>query len=143
LAGTDPELDNTNSENDSEMKKEAQEWKLHRMAKVHKLLEMWQGSQNIRATQKDSRAQNKQMIAMGYISDTKEIVQASRSLFQHHGAAAFKLSERSLLQPPLSAKDLHGGRTQILNVLRIRRINPYPVKSDEDSISESILDTED
>jgi len=40
------------------MKKEAEEWKLHRMAKVHNFLEMWQGSQNLCATQKESLAQN-------------------------------------------------------------------------------------
>ena len=34
LAGTDPEMDTTNTENNSEMKKEAEERKLHRMAKV-------------------------------------------------------------------------------------------------------------
>jgi len=50
LAGTDPELDTTNTGNDSEMKKEAEERKLHRMAKVHNFLEMWQGSQNQRNT---------------------------------------------------------------------------------------------
>jgi len=143
LAGTDPELDTTNTENDSEMKKEAEERKLHRMAKVHDFLEMWQGSQNLRATQKESRAQNKQMTAVGYISDTEEIVKASWSLFQHDGAAAFKLSERSPLPPALSAKDLPGGRTQILNVRRIRRINRHPVESDDDSSPESISDTED
>jgi hypothetical protein len=43
-AGIDPELDSTNTENDSEMKKEAEERKLHRMAKVHDFLEMWQAS---------------------------------------------------------------------------------------------------
>jgi len=46
---------------------------------------MWQGSQNLRATQKECRAQNKQMPAMGYISDMEEIVNASWSLFQHDG----------------------------------------------------------
>jgi len=64
MAGTDPELDTTSSENDLEMKKEAEERKLHRMAKVHDFLEMWQGSQNLHATQKESRAQNKQMTAV-------------------------------------------------------------------------------
>jgi len=59
LAGTDPKFDTMNTENDSEMKKEAEERKLHRMAKVHDFLEMWQGSQNLRATQRESRAQNK------------------------------------------------------------------------------------
>jgi len=125
------------------MKKEAEERKLHRMAKVHDVLEMWQGSQNLRATQKESRAQNKQITAIGYISDMEEIVKASWSLFQHDGAAAFKLSERSPLPPPLSAKDLPGGRTQILNVRPIRRINRHPVESDEDSAPESISDTDD
>jgi hypothetical protein len=113
------------------------------MAKVHDFLEMWQGSQTLHATKKESRAQNKQMTAVGYISDTEEIVKASWSLFQHDGAAAFKLSERSPLPPALSAKDLSGGRTQILNVRRIRRINRHPVESDEDSAPESISDTDD
>jgi hypothetical protein len=95
------------------------------MAKVHDFVEMWQGSQNLRSTQ--NRAHGKQMTAVGYISDTEEIVKASWSLFQHDGAAAFKLSERSPLPPALPAKELPGGRTQILNVRQIRRINRHPV----------------
>ena len=43
----------------------------------------------------------------------------------------------------LSAKNHPGGRTQILNVRRIRRTNRHPVESDEDSAPESISDTED
>jgi hypothetical protein len=83
------------------------------------------------------------MIAVGYISDTEEIVPASLSLFQHDCAAAFKLSEISPLPPALSAKELPGGRTQILNVRRIRRINRHTVKSDELSEPERITDTDD
>ena len=49
------------------MKKEAEEWKLHRMAKVHDFLKTWQASQNLRATEKESRAQHKQMTTLGYI----------------------------------------------------------------------------
>jgi hypothetical protein len=113
LAGDDPESDITNTENDSEVKKLAEKRILHRMAKVHNFLEMWHGSQNLCATQKQSRAQNKQMTAVGYISDMEEIVKSSWSLFHHDGAAAFKLSERSPMPPALSAKDLPGGRTQI------------------------------
>jgi len=143
LAGTDSELDTTNTENDLEMKKETEDVKLHRMAKVHDFLEVSQGSQNLRATQKASRAQNNQMTAVGYISDTEEIVKSSWSLFQHDCAAAFKLSERSPLPPALSAKDLPAGRTQILNVRRIRRINRHPIESDKDRAPESISDTED
>jgi len=98
-----------NTENDSEMKKEAEEWKLHRMGKVGNVLDMWQGSQNLSATQKESHSQIKQMNAVGYIPDTEENVKASWSLFQRVRAAAFKLSERSPLPPPLTAKDLPGG----------------------------------
>jgi len=83
------------------------------------------------------------MTAVGYISDTEESIKASWSLFQHDGAAAFELSERSPLPPALSAKDLPGGRTQILNVRRIRRINRHPVEIDDDSAPESISDTDD
>jgi len=113
LAGNDSALDTTAAENDIELKREAEERKLHRKAKVHDFLEMWQGSQNLRATQKESRAQNKQMTAVGYISDTEEIVNASLTKFQYDGAATFKLSERSPQPPALSAKDLLGGRSQI------------------------------
>ena len=49
---------------------------MHRMAKLHDCLEMWQGSQNLRATHKESHGQNEQMTAVGYISDTEEIVKA-------------------------------------------------------------------
>jgi hypothetical protein len=130
LPGTDPELGTTNTETDSEMKKEPEERKLHRMAKIHDFLDMWQGSQNLHATQKESHAQNKEMTAVGYILDMEEIVKASWSLFQHDGAAACKWSERSHLPPALSAKDLPGGRTQIVNVHRIRRKHRHPVDSD-------------
>ena len=79
---------------------------------------------------------------MGHNSDTEEIVKASWSLFQHDCAAAFKLSEISRLPPPLSAKDLPGERTQVLNVRQIRRINCNSVESDKDSPPASISDTE-
>jgi len=59
LAGDDPVLDPISTDNDMELKREAEEKKLHRMAKVYDFLEMWQGSQTLRATQKESRAQNK------------------------------------------------------------------------------------
>jgi len=81
------------------------------MAKVHNFLEMWQGSQNLHTTQKESPTRNKQMTAVGYISDTEDSVKASWLLFQHEGVAAFKLSERSPLPPALSAKKLAGGQT--------------------------------
>jgi len=138
LAGDYTALDTTETENDLELKKEVEERKLHRMAKVHNFLEMRQGSQNLHATQKQSRAQNKQMTAIGYISDTEEMVKASWSHLQHDCAAAIKPSERSPLPPALSAKDLPGGRTELLNVRQIGRIDCYPVESDKDSAPESI-----
>jgi len=104
---------------------------------------MWQGSQNLGATRKKSCAQYKQMTTVGYISDTEEIVKASLSLLQHDGAAALKLSERSPLPPAVSAKDLPGGRTKILNFHRVWGINSHPVEGDEDSASGSISHTDD
>jgi len=89
LAGTDLEMDTTNTQNDAEMMKEAEESNLHRIAKVQDWLEMWQGSQNLRATQKEYRARNKQMTAVGLYSHTEEIVKASWLLFHHDGGAAF------------------------------------------------------
>jgi hypothetical protein len=125
------------------MKKDVAEWKLHRLAKVNDFMEMWQGSQNLPATQQEARTQIKQMTALGYISDTEEIVKASWFLSQYDNAAAFKLARGSLLPPPLSAKDLPAERIQILNVHRIQRINRHPVKCEEDCARESISGTED
>jgi hypothetical protein len=79
---------------------------------------------------------------MGYISDTDKTVKASWSLFQHDGMAAFKLSERSPLPPPLSSKNLPGGGTQMLNVRPIWRINHHRVEIAEDCEPEIISDTE-
>jgi hypothetical protein len=47
------------------------------------------------------------------------------------------------LPPAVSAKDLSGGRTQILHVRSIKRIHRLPVESDENFIPLHILDTED
>jgi hypothetical protein len=116
LAGDNPVLDTDSTDNDMAMKREAEEKKLHGMAQIHDFLEMWLGSQTLRATQKESRTQKKQMTAVGYISDTEQIVKASWSNIHHDRVAAFKLSETSPVPPVLSSKDLPGGRTQVLNV---------------------------
>jgi len=79
LVGDCTALENTETENDLESKNEVEQRQLHRMAKVHDLLEMWQSSQYLHATQKEFRAQNKQMPAVGYFSDTEEISTASYS----------------------------------------------------------------
>jgi hypothetical protein len=64
LAGAKHQLDTTNKENNSEMKKHAEQMKLHRLAKVHDCLKMWQGSQNLRATQRESHAEVIQITAV-------------------------------------------------------------------------------
>ena len=98
------------------MKREAEERTLHRMAKAHNLLDMWQGSQNLHATEGKSCAKSEKMTAVRFIPDPEEIVKASWLLSQHDGAAVFRLPERSPLPPSLSAKGLPGGRTETLNV---------------------------
>jgi len=56
LAGDDPVLDPDSTDNNMEMKREAEEKKLHTMAKVNNIMEMWLGTQTLRATQEASRA---------------------------------------------------------------------------------------
>jgi len=143
VAGNNPEMNTKNTANDLEMNKVAKKRKFHRMAEVHDFLVMWQGSQILRATQRQCGAQNKQMTAVGYISDTEEIVTLSWSLFQHNGAAPFILKEWSPLPPRLSEKNLPLGWTPILNVRQIRKTNCQAVKSNEDSAHQGISDTED
>jgi len=58
LAGSDPPSDTRYIPNNLGMKREVEEINLHRVAKVNDFLEMWQGSRNLCATQKKSRAQN-------------------------------------------------------------------------------------
>jgi hypothetical protein len=89
LPGNNAVVDPSSTNNDMEMNREAEEKNLHQMAKVHNFLEMWQGSQTLQATQKESRDQKTQMTAVGYISDTEEIIKASWSNFHHEGVAAF------------------------------------------------------
>jgi len=142
LAGDDPALDASETGNDLELKREAEERKLHRMPKVHKFLEMWQGSQNLRTTEKESPVQNNQMTSIGYISDMEESVKPSCSLFHHDGWAGFELLERSPLPRAVSAKKLAGRQTEVLNVRRIRRMDSHSAGSDKHTAPESISDTE-
>jgi hypothetical protein len=82
------------------------------------------------------------MTAIGYISDPEEIVNASWSNFHHDGAAAFKMLENSPVPPGLSATDLPAGRTQVLNVRRIKQIDRHLAECGVNSSPESISDTE-
>jgi len=143
LAGNAPVLDTTNTDNNLEMKREVEKKTLCRMANIHDCLEVWHGTQNLHATPKKSRTHNKQLTAVGYISDTKEIVKASRSNFQHDGVAAFTLSKRSPVPSALSAKDISRRQTQVLNLCWIQQIGRHPAASDDDRVPDSISDTED
>jgi hypothetical protein len=87
--GDHPALDTTNTENDSQKMNVADERHMHKMAKVHDFLVMWEGSQSLHATQKKLHIENDQVTAVGYISDIEEIVKAAWSLFKHDGVAVF------------------------------------------------------
>jgi len=102
---------------------------------------MWQGSQHLRAMQKEYCGQNKQITAVGYISDSKEIVNTSWSNYQNDGAAGCKLSRRSHLRTAFGANDLPGRWTQVLNVRRSRWLDSHAAGSDEDSAPECVSDT--
>jgi hypothetical protein len=82
------------------------------------------------------------MAAGEYMSETEEMVTSSWSNIHHDGVAAFKLLDKSPVPPALSAKDLPGGRSQILNVCQIKRIDRHPAESYEDSSPASISDME-
>ena len=142
FAGSYTAPDSMERKNELDLKRQVEEWKLHRVAKVHASSEMWQGSQNLCPTPKESPSHNKHMASIGYISTTEEIVKASWQNFQHDGSAAFTLSERSPLPPALSAKDIPGGQTQALNDCRISRTNRHQAEWDVDSAPESISDSE-
>lgn len=94
LAGDDQRIDATKLENNVEMNREAVERALPLMAKVYNFLGMWQGSQNLFVTQKNSSADNKWMTAVRYFSDTEDMDKVSWSNFQQGGAAALKLLEQ-------------------------------------------------
>jgi len=55
-AGDYTALDTTDNENDLQLKKAVEERTLHRLAKAHDFMEVWQWSQNLRATQMESLA---------------------------------------------------------------------------------------
>jgi hypothetical protein len=110
LAGDIPITHPLDPHNDAEIMLEDQENRLHRMAKVHNFLEIWQGSENLHSTQKAACVQHLQMTAMGYISDVEETVKSCRSAFQYNDAAAFQLTEKSPLPPISSQIDLPGGK---------------------------------
>ena len=103
LTADDPALHTTNTKNILELKREVEDRKLHRMAKVHNILQIWQGSQILCTTQMKSCAQNTQMTAIEYISGTNEKVKAFWSDIQHDGGAVFTMSARSPLPPAISA----------------------------------------
>jgi hypothetical protein len=125
-----------------EMKTEAEEKNFHPMANIHNIVEIGQGSQTLRATQKESHSPNNQMTTSRYISDTEEIFKALCSNLDHDGAAAFIVSENSAVPPALSGKDFPGGQTLVLNVHRIKRIDCHPAESYEGGSPRSISGAE-
>jgi hypothetical protein len=112
------------------------------MAEVDDCWEMSQGSQNLQAIQKKFFTQNKQMTVIEHISVTEEIIKAFWLLIPHNDAAAFKLLEKSPIPAALSAKDIPGVQTEILNVGRIKQIDRHPATCNEDSLLERISDPE-
>jgi len=125
------------------MKNEAEKRNLHRIAKAPDFLEMWQGSENLHATQKESSAQNKQIISVGYILDMEAIVRASWShlpswwcgciyIVRMISFATAFVCEESPWRINSCSKCPPNPKNQLASI-----------PSDEDSAPESILDTED
>lgn len=81
------------------------------------------------------------MTAIGDIADKEGILNACWSLCQHHGAAAFRLSEWSPVPSEWSVKNLPGEWTQVIYVRLNSRIDRHPVENDKDSTGEWIFRT--
>jgi hypothetical protein len=79
------------------------------MAKVYTILVKWHGCQNMHITQNEFWASNILMAAIGYISNTQDIVKVSQSLCPHVGGAVLKLLETKHFQLALHAKDMPAG----------------------------------
>jgi len=132
LACGEPVFDTMNTDNLLDMEWE-EEWKnLHSMPMVDDFFGMRQGNQNLHATHMESRAQNKHMSAIEYISDTEETVNACWLHYHSERVAEFQLSERSPVPPTWSAKDRAGGQTEVFSICTIKPIKIYPGKSHED-----------
>jgi len=101
-----PVLNPDSADINIQMKREAEKKKFHRKAKVQDYLMLWQGSQSLQVTQMESHRQNKQFTAVGYISDTEEIVKPYWSNILLDGVGGFELSAKSPVPAALSAKDL-------------------------------------
>jgi len=128
------------TKNNLELRREAEERKLHLMAKVDYFFEMWQGSRNFSATQKEFHAENKQITPVEYISDSEEIMKAIWSNFQHISVAAFNLLGWLPMVSALFAQVLHGGEIQVLNIYCLRRIECDSAEHNEDGAPQGISD---
>jgi hypothetical protein len=70
------------------------------------------------------------------------MINTSWCIIQYDVAAAFTAAERSPLPPVLSANDLPSGRTQVLNVCQVKRIDCHPAKSIKNCTLERLSYTE-
>lgn len=111
------------------------------MAKVYYFLAMSQGSQNSSAIRKDTRAQNKEMTAIWYNSNSEAIDKASWSTIPLDGLAEFKLLERLPLPRAWFPVDFARGWTQVSNVHRPKTIVHHRAESDWHCTPDSICDT--
>jgi hypothetical protein len=73
-AGDCAALDITDIECHLEFKNEEEQRKLHPMANIYNFLQMWQGSQSLGATQKESRSQKTPRTDIGYILHAEDII---------------------------------------------------------------------
>jgi len=130
LAGGDRALDTMNTKYYFEIMRVSEEWNLESVKNVDDILKMWQCSHNLWSRQKKSDAKTRWTAAKEYTSDTEEIPKVSWSNLQPESAAVFISFKRLLVPPALSAKNLAGGRTQILNVYQMHRLNHHSSESD-------------
>ena len=142
LAGDYSKINPVSIENNVDIKTAQEEVKLHKMVKTHDFLEMWDGSQRLRATQKAVRSQNTQMTALGYISDTEECGERISTDLADDGEVAFRSYVECAPPKTLPLSSLINGKTKVLKLHRIRRVDRLSTQTDDESAPEDATEAE-
>jgi hypothetical protein len=75
------------------MQPEKKQTMLGTLPEVYDFLHIWHRRGNLQYTKRELFGQTKEMTAIGYISDTEEVVKVPWSIFQTDSAAALNVSQ--------------------------------------------------
>jgi len=141
FSGADPQMATPETEHVLEIKKEAEENKFHRMAKIHDFWKCGRAAKTYVLPRRNLTLKT----SRGRLWDT---FRTCTRLSTHPGHSLnilvrlhLNCPKDPLLPPPLSASDLPGGQNRISNLHRIRIIHLHAVETDEHRAPGSISDS--